>query len=142
MGVVMMSGIMAIFEMGLSLTGQSLLPAPIDVYFELPEGNQASGLDRDLLELLANPDDVIRGLTFQDLCDAVDQSYMGSASFVSKPIMSGRWIGSCKLSIDSSVVSHRVLIQPHPLGSASLPYKLFSCTSERDDYQCLFEKSE
>ena len=34
LGVVMLSGIMAIFEMGLSLMGQSMLPTPPDVYGE------------------------------------------------------------------------------------------------------------
>ena len=32
LGVMMISGIMAIFEMALSLTGQSMIPAPSDKY--------------------------------------------------------------------------------------------------------------
>ena len=35
LGVVMLSGIMAIFEMGLSLTGQSMIPTPPDVYLQI-----------------------------------------------------------------------------------------------------------
>ena len=35
MGAIMLTGIMAIFEMGLSLTGQTLLSTPSDVYFDL-----------------------------------------------------------------------------------------------------------
>ena len=33
LGVLMISGIMAIFEMGLSLTGQSMIPTPADVIY-------------------------------------------------------------------------------------------------------------
>ena len=46
MGVVMMTGIMAIFEMGLSLTGQSLLPTPVDVY-QTPAGGRRRFRIRD-----------------------------------------------------------------------------------------------
>ena len=36
LGMMMISGIMAIFEMGLSLTGQSMIPVPPDEYFADP----------------------------------------------------------------------------------------------------------
>ena len=34
LGMLMLSGIMAIFEMGLSLTGQSMMPTPADAYLQ------------------------------------------------------------------------------------------------------------
>ena len=34
LGVLMLSGIMAIFEMGLSLTGMSMMPTPADIYLQ------------------------------------------------------------------------------------------------------------
>ena len=49
MGVVMLTGIMAIFEMGLSLTGQSLLPIPADPY---ASDSSMKELDETLLEFL------------------------------------------------------------------------------------------
>ena len=44
-----LSGIMAIFEMGLSLTGQSLLPTPADPYFA---DSSMKEMDQALLEFL------------------------------------------------------------------------------------------
>ena len=44
MGVVMLTGIMAIFEMGLSLTGQSLLPTPTDFYIGSDEQRDDSSM--------------------------------------------------------------------------------------------------
>ena len=51
----MLTGIMAIFEMGLSLTGRSLLPTQQDPYFKTPS---TSEMDRALLELLDSSTDV------------------------------------------------------------------------------------
>ena len=51
----MLTGIMAIFEMGLSLTGRSLLPTQQDPYFKTASTSQ---MDRDLLELLDSSTDV------------------------------------------------------------------------------------
>ena len=53
LGVVMLTGIMAIFEMGLSLTGQSMLPTPPDEYSENAEMKVA---DKRILEILTDRD--------------------------------------------------------------------------------------
>ena len=134
----MMTGIMAIFEMGLSLTGQSLLPTPLDVYGLAP--TKAKALDQNLLELLANPGIVSWGLEKEDLCVAINNAYSGPSPFGYKPISEGRWSGSCLLNSDFDGVAHRVLIQSPGSGRDLLPYKLFSCTSKRDGYQCSFER--
>jgi len=56
LGIAMMAGIMAIFEFGLSITGQEgqLLP-PVDPYFEV-EGLLQRNADREFLVLLNSPD--------------------------------------------------------------------------------------
>ena len=53
LGVLMLSGIMAIFEMGLSLTGQSMLPTPSDAYLQDSDLKMS---DKRLMELLRNPE--------------------------------------------------------------------------------------
>ena len=56
LGVVMMTGIMAVIEMGLSLAGQSVLSKPSDPY----QQNLLSNVERDqqMLNLLHNPNDL------------------------------------------------------------------------------------
>ena len=51
LGVMMLGGIMAIFEMGLSLTGQSMIPAPPEKYFSDASMKRA---DIKLLENLSD----------------------------------------------------------------------------------------
>ena len=48
LGVLMISGIMAIFEMGLSLTGQSMLPIPTNAY---KQSSDAKVEDKRLISL-------------------------------------------------------------------------------------------
>ena len=52
MGVVMMTGIMAVFEMGLSLTGQSLVFDPLPPLEQENSMNKLKELDESLLGLL------------------------------------------------------------------------------------------
>ena len=141
MGVVMMTGIMAIFELGLSLTGQSVLPALPDPYFSTP---QAKALDRDLLRLLDDPNAVSQDLRLKDLCEAIRMAYSDSSALNLIEIKSGRFSGGCNVErefvVNTGTVFHRVLIQPPALGAESLPYKLFSCTSNRDNQRCSFER--
>ena len=58
MGVVMMTGIMAVLEMGLSLTGQSLLLKPIDSYQQNRVLNAVGKRDQQMLNLLHNQVDL------------------------------------------------------------------------------------
>lgn len=141
----MMTGIMAIFEMGLSLTGQTLLPAPVDVYFDNPQ--EAKRLDKDLLQKLANPDHVERGLSGLALCDAINQADPGQYSFAPMVNRKSPWDEGCLFEMSykasNETVSHKILIKPPAHGVASsLPYELFSCTSIRAGYQCSFERNE
>ena len=69
LGVMMISGIMAIFEMALSLTGQSMIPAPSDKYLS---SASMKNLDIKLLDGMAEagfPDSVIS----QGLCNALGE---------------------------------------------------------------------
>ena len=94
MGVVMMTGIMAIFELGLSLTGQSVLPALPDPYVSSP---QAKALDRDLLRLVANPNSIGQDLRQKDLCEAIRMAYSDSSFLNLMAIESGRFDGGCSV---------------------------------------------
>ena len=141
----MMTGIMAIFEMGLSLTGQTLLPAPVDVYFDIPQ--EAKRLDEELLQKLANPDHVERGLSGPALCDAINQADPGQYSFAPMVNRKSPWDEGCLFVMSYKVlnetVAHKILIKPPAHRVASLlPYELFSCTSIRAGYQCSFERNE
>ena len=135
----MMTGIMAIFEMGLSLTGQSLLPTPIDVYFETPEGGEAKLSDKGLLKILANSGDLERGLSGQDLCNAINDAGSGKYSF--EAIVDNSNFDCQQITVyPAKNISHRMLVKPPSSGSVLLPYELFSCTSDRSEYQCFFER--
>ena len=80
LGVLMLSGIMAIFEMGLSLTGLSMMPTPADIYLQDSDLKMS---DKRLMELLRNPNAVSQGLANQALCTALVQSYSVSQLTVS-----------------------------------------------------------
>ena len=72
LGVVMMTGIMAVMEMGLSLTGQSLLLKPDDPYQQNLVANAVGRRDRQMLNMLHHHDDLDamgRSLQSAELCD-------------------------------------------------------------------------
>ena len=140
LGVVMLSGIMAIFEMGLSLMGQSMLPTPADAYQESPEMKR---VEKRMIGLLMDRNAVAQGLANQALCDALLQSYAAQYPGESAgqadgrmPIDQGRWIRSCQLNRGS----HRVLIMPPDPGQVQLAYQLFSCALTGGYDQCSFER--
>ena len=68
LGVVMMTGIMAVVEMGLSLTGQSILLKPDDLYQQNFVTKAVGKRDQQMLNLLHNQDDL----------DAIGRSLKGS----------------------------------------------------------------
>ena len=132
LGVVMLSGIMAIFEMGLSLMGQTLLPVPSNDY----QSNQ-SMKDLDIVFLKALADEitpVVDDKTFPDLvsskglCAALDE--IDGPGWLS--ITDGRWKNGCQRSKLVGDLSHRVIISEEP-------YKLFSCALDAGRTQCAFE---
>ena len=72
LGVVMMTGIMAVVEMALSLTGQSFLLKPDNLYRRDLLGNAVGKRDQQVLNLLSNQDDIDaigRTLERPELCD-------------------------------------------------------------------------
>ena len=72
LGVVMMTGIMAVIEMGLSLTGQSLLLNPDDPYRQNLLTKAVGRRDQQMLDLLHDKDDldaIGRSLERAELCD-------------------------------------------------------------------------
>ena len=72
LGVVMMTGIMAVVEMGLSMTGQSFLFKPNDPYLQHLKSDAVGIRDQQILNLLHDQDDldaVGRSLGNAELCD-------------------------------------------------------------------------
>ena len=149
MGVVMLTGIMAIFEMGLSLTGQSLLPIPADPY---ASDSSMKELDNTLLEFLfdqkklkvlvsVNVNGVEQQQEVEKTFSAVvgDQGLCGALNQIDDEgwtlIREGRWINSCQLNQGS----HRAVVKENP-NNVLMPYQLFSCALSGGNYRCSFER--
>ena len=138
LGIAMLSGIMAIFEMGLAVTGQSLIPSPVDAY--LTDSN-VKRMDRALLGLLSNPAPVVpEDLVGTNLCNAIRSVYQANYpfpaqqfSFVedSRSLVGTAWEDSCVMDDGN----HRVLIKPD--GSS---YKFYSCVKDDREDRCSFEQ--
>ena len=126
LGIVMMSGIMSIFEMGLSLTGRSMIPTPPDAYLS---DAAMKDLDVKLLKNLAD-DNFSDSVLDQGLCGALDNLDVGDWSLISE----GRWANSCQLNRGS----HRVIVREDP-ESEQMPYQLFSCALSGGNNRCTFE---
>ena len=142
LGVAMLAGIMAIFEMGLSLTGRSLLPSPTDQYLLSGEIKE---MDRDLLEVLANSEALPSNLRGLEICaglelklaDALKDDWPFSSA---QETSTTRFPGGCVMNAGR----HRVLVQPNPsYPNPSKPvqrYQLYSCVLQGSDQLCLFEQ--
>ncbi len=126
LGMVMLSGIMAIFEMGLSLTGQSMIPTPPDEYFS---DSSIKASDVKLLESLS--DATFSDLVFnKGLCRALEDVDPGGWSLIAE----GRWANSCQLNRGT----RRVIVQHDP-SNEQMAYRLFSCALYGGNDQCSFE---
>ena len=163
LGVVMMTGIMAVVEMGLSLTGQSLLLKPNDPYQQNLLTNGVGRRDQKMLGLLQDPAHLAAIDSDEDddkdLCDKVldriaievrYQCYPGGDYVESQACEEARLLGelvdaddpkkfpACALQVDSV---HRLLLQrdPNPEDS-QIPYRLFSCVLSGAS-TCAFESS-
>lgn len=141
LGALMLSGIMAIFEMGISLTGQSMLPTPSDIY---SQDSDIKMSERRFIALLRNPTAVSQGLANQALCAALVESYSdqyaGQSAWQADhrmPIDQGPWVRSCQLNRGS----HRIVIMPPDPGHSHMPYNLFSCIVASGYDQCSFERN-
>ena len=127
LGMMMISGIMAIFEMGLSVTGQSMIPVPPDEYFA-DHSMQLS--DVRILENIADTDfpDLVLN---KGLCGALEDVSPDGWALISQ----GRWANSCQLNRGS----HRIIVKQDP-GNLQLPFQLFSCALSGANDQCSFER--
>lgn len=147
LGVAMLAGIMAIFEMGLALTGNSLLRSPQDPYLS---NSTAQSEDRRWLSLLADAGvvDRIRGTTGVSLCDELDAVYTErwvvtpwSRDTVRMPVIEGAWAGSCLMNRGL----HRVIVQPPDptdTGYLASKYSFYSCILQGGNDRCPFESVE
>ena len=163
LGVVMMSGIMAIFEMGLFLTGGSMLPTPADAYLasssmkERDKTRLSFLLDQEELCVEnCNIDEVPVLKKFSDLVGDADVGLCGALNRIDDIdeddidegdvpkwalISEGRWSNSCQLSLGS----HRAVVKKNS-DVRLVPYQLFSCNLEgkniwydKEIYRCSFE---
>ena len=140
LGVAMLAGIMAVFEMGLSLTGSSLLPGPEDPYATVWE---FKAKDRQLIALLADREAVEAGLLGPSLCARLINAYEGAyggghwLQDAAMPVNSGRWEGSCVMNDASH--SYRVVVMPD-LADEAHPYQLYSCVLQGGNDRCSFER--
>lgn len=163
LGVVMMTGIMAVVEMGLSLTGQSLLLNSNDPYRQNLLTNGVGKRDQKMLGILQDPAHLAAIDSDEDddkdLCDKVldriaievrSQCYPGGEYVESQACDEARLLGdlvdaddpkkfpACALQVD---LVHRLLLQRDPDPEDSqIPYRLFSCVLS-DTSTCDFESS-
>ena len=171
LGVVMMTGIMAVVEMGLSLTGQSFVLKPLLGSAQKESINELKQLDQNLLLLLSKKHQVqgldplgslkgspLKGasLCSQVICRINRQALcLGEVSNVGRPVESlkglaqsdnspsGQWTNSCALEMG---VKHRFLIRSDSQIDENLPYYLYSCSLhdqglESDLGKCSIESS-
>ena len=141
LGVAMLAGIMAIFEMGLALSGRSLLPAPVDLYLS---NDEVKAMDRKLLALLVDGE-VSPGLLGSSLCaeliSAYDNEHVPTGGVnpwledARMPLNTGDWAGSCVINDGA----HQVVVMPDP-GHQAMPYQFYSCVRQAGDDQCSFEQ--
>ena len=135
MGVVMMTGIMAIFEMGLSLTGQSLLDNQTDDGYS----QAMKSSDQDIYEHISDkgaPSVKFSSIvsSSSDLCSALNSFKAVNWLEIKKEDKDHFFYGSCY----SQQGSHRSIVREHKVGSV-VSYQLFSCVVD-DDKKCPFEK--
>ena len=147
----MLSGIMAIFEMGLSLTGQSLLPVPSDTYIGSPEQLKDKSMNNSF-DPAINSNPIASSMQGMEICDALEaNAYVLSA--VGMPTrtflpntLSDAWNNGCVVEYGS----HQMLVMPSPSDEDSdvydpgLPsYLIVSCTDhDKSSSICPFKKAE
>ena len=162
LGVAMMTGIMVLFEVGLALTGQSLLEEPphSDVYRDV-----SSSADQLFQRMLSEPLELKSlgtGRYGPVLCQQIlcriygigcgygnrqTPQYAGLKGYsmpTSTP-SAGVWSSSCVLErqLDQGGYTHRLLIRPNRKRSER-GYELYSCVVKETslDQRCLFERGE
>ena len=162
LGAAMLTGIMLLFDVGLALTGQSLLEerSEVDAYKAVVNAS-----DRLFQRMLTQSQDVQaigKGRYGSALCEQIICRIQGvgcRSGNMKNPLYSvlenysaprytpptGVWSSSCAMEgeLDNSGVIHRILIRPKrdPL---DLGYDLYTCIVEinRPDSRCLFERGD
>lgn len=164
LGVVMMTGIMTVFEMALALTGQSFLLKPEDPYRQGNfSSNELARRDQQILHLIRDPDHLLAIASdndpSKDFCDHVlvrkdveirSHCYEDGAPVQSHACDNARLLGDLIDAVDSqeekflnSCALHvpgvqRILLQPDQ--SPGGYYRLFSCAVTAD-LTCNFEST-
>ena len=159
LGATMLSGIMLLFEVGLALTGQSLLQQPLysDVYQDVVNSS-----DQLFHHMLIEPLELKSlgtgrygpvlcqqilcrihgtGCRYGNMQNPLYVSLKGYSTPSSTP-STGVWSSSCVLErqLDQVGFTHRLLIRPNREGY-SLGYELYSCLLKETsvNQRCLFE---
>ena len=139
MGVVMMTGIMSIFEMGLSLTGQSLLPAPSIAY---SKNSVSASKDAAIMQSLPTQE-FDNSVLASSLCDALKSVDGRPWSLIDNSALKEDYFyGSCEVSLQSESdkdIKYRSIVRKND--DVDMPYQLFSCTLSAGKTKCYFEKT-
>ena len=141
LGVAMLTGIMAIFEMGLALTGSSLLPSPPDAYRADPLMKDS---DVTLLNYLHDPEKEVAGnekfsdLVSKDgLCAALDFIDNEGWALIGLPEdptpLHYYWSEGCYINRENN---HRVIVREN-----TSSFQIFSCSLSFSGDRCPFEPS-
>ena len=160
LGAAMLTGIMVLFEVGLALTGQSLLEqrSELDAYQDVVNAS-----DRLFLRMLTQPQDVQAigsGRYGSELCQQIlcriqgincrsgnskNPLYAVLESYETPKLSlpSGAWSSSCALErqLEENSLIHRVLMRANR-DRLDYGYELYSCVvdGDRPDPRCLFER--
>ena len=135
LGIAMLTGIMAIFEMGVSLTGSSLLSSRVDAYtldIEIKE------MDQKLLSVLEDSNELSSGISGLGICQRLElvDSLQDDWPFEPAQEVKGNLFpGACVMNAGT----HRVLVSPDPSNQYH-SYQLYSCLLQGAEQNCLFEK--
>ena len=135
LGLAMLSGIMAIFEMGLHLTGSSLVSSRADPYALEVEIKR---IDRLLLSALEDPHVLSPGLRGLDICQQLQLVVSLPKNRPFEPaqeVKDNVFPSACVMNAGS----HRVLVAPDP-SNPYHSYQLYSCLLQGSEQSCLFEK--
>ena len=160
LGAAMMTGIMVLFEVGLNLTGQSLLEERSDFNIYQDVVNSADLLFQKMLTEPTDLQALGTGRYGSSLCQAILCRIHGigcydgnrrsplyaslqSYSMPRSTSVTGVWSSSCALEsqLDRGGFTHRLLIRTNPEG-LNLRYELYSCIVDENslDQRCLFER--
>ena len=166
--MLMLTGIMAMFEMATSFNSQQIQFRPLqrqDAY----SGSAAKQADRDLLKLFSQEKllhtlgDEGKPWAGQDLCaqlmcrvnlnaqdgctknNGYDKDLFENSPLQKNNYLPGEQTKSNAVNLSGACVltagSHRILVVPNFEVKTTPPYRLYSCLTSQDRQQCLFETS-